>query len=75
MLKYAKCVRMARESVFWPHMSKYILNCVNKCAAVYQRNNKKLKIGEKEIPSHGFEIGATDLFHFNNEKYIVFIDI
>ncbi|KAI8116310.1 Transposon Tf2-6 polyprotein [Lucilia cuprina] len=73
---YAKCVRMARESVFWPHMSQDIFNFVKKCAAcqVYQRKNTKIKIGEKEIPTHGFEIGATDLFNFKNNEYIVFID-
>lgn len=66
---------MTRELVFWPQMSKDILNCVNKCAAwqVYKRNNNKIIIGEKEIPSHGFEVGATDLLNFKNEEYIVFI--
>lgn len=44
------------------------------CLSSYQHKNTKVKIGEKEIPNHGFDTGATDLFHFNNKDYIVFID-
>ena len=58
-------------------MSQDIFNFINKCAScqVCKRKNNKIAIGEKPIPTHGFEIGATDLFHFNNNDYIAFIDI
>lgn len=73
---YSKCVSMARQSIFWPKMSSDIFEYIKKCAAcqVYQHKNTKIIMGEKEIPSHGFDIGAADLFHFNNQDYIVFID-
>lgn len=75
-LSYEKCIRHARDYVFWPKLNKDLQNFIQKCAScqVHQRNNNKHPIESKDVPKFPFEIVATDLFHFLGEEYIVLTD-
>lgn len=73
---YAKCVRRAKNAVFWPQMNRDIKEYIQKCPAcqVFQRSNNKIQLGEKDIPSYPFEIVASDLFYFKGNDYVVVTD-
>ncbi|XP_055923898.1 uncharacterized protein K02A2.6-like [Eupeodes corollae] len=75
-LSYEKCIRHAREYVFWPKLTKDLQNFIQKYAScqVHQRINNKHPIESKVVPKFPFEIVVTDLFHFLEEEYIVLTD-
>ena len=68
--------RRARDSVFWPGISKEIQEMINKCDPChqYQNANPKEKLIAHEIPKRPFEQVGTDIFTYKREEYLLIAD-
>ncbi|VDH98496.1 Hypothetical predicted protein [Mytilus galloprovincialis] len=70
-----KCIRRARDVLFWPKMSLDISDMVLKCSVCLERRNSNAKepLEPHKIPQYPWQVVATDLFYWNND-YIVIVD-
>ena len=71
-----KCVLLARQSVFWPGMTKEIREMVQDCSscAEHQAAPSKLPILQPELPTRAWQKLGTDIFEFEHKKYLVIAD-
>ncbi|XP_063448166.1 uncharacterized protein K02A2.6-like [Mytilus trossulus] len=71
-----KCIRRARDVLFWPKMSLHISDMVLKCSVCLERRNSNVKEPSEphKIPQYPWQVVATDLFYWNNADYIVIVD-
>ncbi|CAA9998761.1 unnamed protein product, partial [Nesidiocoris tenuis] len=70
------CLRLAKETVFWPKMSAEILNYVKSCpiCQTVQKNKPMERITSSEVPSRPWQIVASDIFSFNQKEFLVIAD-
>ena len=68
-----KCLLRARTSVFWPGITKEIINQVNQCdpCQKYQRKAEKEPILQPEPPNQAWERLSSDLFEFKGQQYLI----
>ena len=70
------CLRRARDSVYWPGMTKelteYILRCPT-CNA-YPYNQPKEPLISHEIPERPWEKVGSDLFEYEGDDFLVTVD-
>lgn len=70
-----KCIKRAKDSVWWPDMQKeiraYVENC-NEC--IMHRRMGHLPLKNSYLPEKPWESIATDLFEFKNRDYLLTID-
>ncbi|XP_055890819.1 uncharacterized protein K02A2.6-like [Biomphalaria glabrata] len=66
----------ARQSVYWPGLSKDIVSTIMKCAtcATFKRNNVKEKLLPYAVPDRPWKKVATDLFEWRNNDYLLVVD-
>lgn len=71
-----KCLLLARQSVFWPGISRDIRELVKACEPCnkYQQAQKKLPVIQPELPTRPGEKLGTDIFEFNGSKYLMIVD-
>ncbi|VDI07841.1 Hypothetical predicted protein [Mytilus galloprovincialis] len=71
-----KCIRRARDVLFWPKMSLDISDMVLKCSVCLERRNSNAKepLEPHKIPQYPWQVVATDLFYWNNADYIIIVD-
>ena len=71
-----KCVLRARTSVFWPGITKEVINQVNQCdpCQKYQRKAAKEPILQPEPPNRAWEGLSSDLFEFKGQQYLILTD-
>jgi len=71
-----KCFLRARTSVFWPGITKEIINQFNKCGPCqkYQRKAEKEPILQLELPHRAWETLSSDLFEFIGQQYLLLTD-
>ncbi|XP_062576025.1 uncharacterized protein K02A2.6-like [Saccostrea cucullata] len=71
-----KCLRRARDIIFWPRMSADITNMVLECGVCLERRNSNTKepLVSHDIPDYPWEAIATDLFTWNNQEYLLVVD-
>jgi transposase InsO family protein len=71
------CLRRARESLYWPGMSKDIRQFVEQCSTCNMHACKQQQepLILKEVPSHPFSVVATDLFYVKGREYLVLVDL
>ncbi len=71
-----KCILRARESVFWPGISNDIRQMVKDCGSCnhHQPVKPKLPIMQPDLPTRPWEKLGTDIFEFNNRKYLMIVD-
>ncbi|XP_052819930.1 uncharacterized protein K02A2.6-like [Mya arenaria] len=71
-----KCLRRARDVMFWPGISADITNLVLKCnTCIKHRNsNPKEPLIPLEIPDYPWQIIGTDLFTWENRNYLLIVD-
>ena len=66
----------ARTSVFWPGITKEVINQVNQCnpRQKYQRNAAKEPILQPELPNQAWERLSSDLFELKGQQYLILTD-
>lgn len=71
-----RTLAVARNHVFWLNMTKEITDYIEKCGIceATQRSNIKEPMIIKEIPTHPFQIVASDLFTFQGREYLLMVD-
>ena len=69
---FEKCMLKARESVFWPGISDYICEAVEKCG-ICQSTSRAAKAAGKisEVPPHAWHTLGTNLFYWNRMDFLV----
>ncbi|RXN08426.1 sec1 family domain-containing 2-like protein [Labeo rohita] len=75
-LGIVKCKERARDVMFWPGMAKQIEDVVLKCAIcnTFRRSNTKEPLICHDIPDRAWAKVGVDLFHFNQEEYLMCVD-
>ena len=67
-----KCMLKARESVYWPEISDYIWEAVEKCGICQSSSRSAKLIGNaSDIPPHAWHTLGTDLFYWNKMDFLV----
>lgn len=71
-----KTTSLAKESVFWPFMTRDIENEITKCMICNenQKSNKKEPMLAHKIPNKAFEKIGCDICEFKGKNYLVLID-
>ncbi|XP_060558164.1 uncharacterized protein K02A2.6-like [Ruditapes philippinarum] len=71
-----KTLERAKDSIFWPGMSKQIKEYVSKCSIclTYRDANTKEPLMTTEFPKRPYQKIAADLFHFQGKEYLLTID-
>ena len=71
-----KTKRRARQTVFWPGISKDITDMVKSCeqCAQYRPSNPQEPLIQDDSPSRPFEMATTDFFSAGTKKYLVYAD-
>ena len=70
-----KCLLRARETVFWPGISKAVKEIVEKCG-ICQTNStaQRHPANPSEIPPHPWHTLGTDLFYWKQQDFLVIGD-
>ena len=74
-----KCQLRARETVYWPGISKTIENIISNCETClkFSANNRKQSLDGTlghEIPTMPWSKLTMDIFTFDNSNYLVVVD-
>ena len=71
-----KCLKRARDILFWPRMSADITKMILECGVCLERRNANPKepLISHDVPDYPWETIATDLFTWNNQEYLVVVD-
>lgn len=71
-----KCLLRARTSVFWPGITKEIVNQVNQCGPCqkHQRKAQKEPILQPQPPCRPWERLSSDMFEFKGQQYLLLTD-
>ena len=78
-LGFTKCYNCAKQTVYWPNLRKELEDLVLNCQLCLKHSQAKQK--PKPTPSFGQEIPtipwtklASDIFHFQNDSYLLIVD-
>ena len=78
-LGFTKCYNRAKQTVYWPNLRKELEDLVLNCQLCLKHSQAKRK--PKPTPSFGQEIPvipwtklASDIFHFQNDSYLLIVD-
>ena len=78
-LGFTKCYNCAKQTVYWPNLRKELEDLVLNCQLCLKHSQAKRK--PKLTPSFGQEIPAvpwtklaSDIFHFQNDSYLLIVD-
>ena len=78
-LGFTKCYNRAKQIVYWPNLRKELEDLVLNCQLCLKHSQAKCK--PKPTPSFGQEIPpvpwtkvASDIFHFQNDSYLLIVD-
>lgn len=71
-----KCLKLARESLYWPNMSTDIKNIVEQCliCAKFKPCNQKEPLQNFEICKYPWQQVGIDLMYFDNLTYLIVTD-
>jgi len=71
-----KCLRRARDTVFWPNLSADLKKLVLSCTICLERRNANTKedMAPSPLPDRPWQVLASDLFSWENDDYIVLVD-
>ncbi|XP_048577115.1 uncharacterized protein K02A2.6 [Nematostella vectensis] len=71
-----KCLLRARTTVFWPGITKDVVNLVKTCESCqkHQRHNQKQPILQLEPPSYPWQKVSSDLFDYKGKTYLLVAD-
>ena len=78
-LGFTKCYNCTKQTVYWPNLRKELEDLVLYCQLCLKHSTAKHK--PKPTPSFGQEIPvvpwtklASDIFHFQNDSYLLIVD-
>ena len=78
-LGFTKCYNRAKQTVYWPNLRKELEDLVLNCQLCLKHSQAKCR--PKPTPSFGQEIPAvpwtklaSDIFHFQNNSYLLIVD-
>ena len=78
-LGFIKCYNRAKQTVYWPNLRKELEDLVLNCQLCLKHSQAKRR--PKPTPSFGQEIPAvpwtklaSDIFHFQNDSYLLIVD-
>ena len=71
-----KCLTTAKEVLFWPGMSKQIIDMVSRCETCneYQKSQQKEPMIGHDVPILPWEKVGTDIFQFDGKNYLLIVD-
>lgn len=71
-----KCLLRARTSVFWPGLTKDVVNLAKECDPCQRHQNKQQKqpILQPEPPNYPWQRLNSDLFEFKGHQYLLVSD-
>lgn len=71
-----KCIKIAKESLFWPNINNEIKQYVLRCGicAKYSQSKKSEELKPHEIKTIPWLKVGCDIFEFKNNKYLLLID-
>ena len=71
-----KSLERAKDSIFWPGMSKEITEHVLQCTTClkHRDSNAKEPLIPLEFPNRPFQKIGVDLFHFDGKEYLLMVD-
>ena len=69
-------LRRARTSLWWPGMNSQLKQFIASCDVCnsFQRNNQKEPLMSHHIPNRPWSKVGCDIFEWNKEHYLVFVD-
>ena len=70
------CLRRARESIYWPGMTRYIKYHTAQCDVCRSFDNKQSKetLRSHEVPNRPWAKVGVDIFTFNERNYLITVD-
>ena len=71
-----KCIRRAKDIMFWPKMSSEIHEMVGNCSVCLERRDSNCKepLISHPIPDRPWQVVSTDLFTWNDQGFVVVVD-
>ena len=70
-----KCRERAKQSVWWPGISRHIQEMVEQCSTcAYQRRQHAQPLIPTEFPERPFQMVAVDLFELRKKCYLILVD-
>ena len=70
-----KCRERAKQSVWWPGLSRQIEDMVTTCTVCCkERTNRAEPMMENDFPERPWQKVASDLFHYHDIWYIIAVD-
>jgi transposase InsO family protein len=71
-----KCRERANQSVWWPHISKEIKDCVSRCRFCLEKQptQRKEPLLPSDLPDRPFQRIAIDLCEYRNTHFLVSVD-
>ena len=73
---YIKCIKRARELVFWPNMAADIKDIVQRCQICLEYRNANIRepLQPSKIPDAPWEKAANDILYWNGRNYLLLVD-
>nr|XP_039255214.1 uncharacterized protein K02A2.6-like [Styela clava] len=71
-----ECLLLARQSVFWPGITKNVTDMVKSCELCnkYHSAQAKMPMMKPDLPSRPWKKLGTDIFEFQGKKYLMIVD-
>ena len=71
-----KTKQRARETVYYPGISRDIEEMVERCRTCqdYQNQNPRQPMVNSEVPTHPWQVVGCDLFHWNEKDFVLAVD-
>ena len=74
-LGVTKCRRRAKETIWWPGLSREIYDLVKDCKRCRERENDRAEpLITTELPQRPWQKVGTDLLEWKNANYLVLVD-
>jgi transposase InsO family protein len=71
----SKCRERAKQSVWWPGLSRQIGDLVDQCRICCKNKSNVVEpLICSDIPDHPWHTIATDLFEYQQQKYLLLVD-
>ena len=71
-----RTLRRARDTIFWPGITRQINDLTSSCSVcLFNRNSKpKEPLRFTEVPDYPWQVVAIDLFAWNEQDYVLVVD-